>query len=88
MQPSFALRLARLAASRLNPVFDAIIGLLIFAGGIAGAFFAGRRKQKQVQKVDTHNEYLATKSRIEAATKHGISDSDVDDGLRKHADKR
>jgi hypothetical protein len=69
-------------------VFDAIIGLLIFAGGIAGAFFAGRRKQKQVQKVDTHNEYLATKSRIEAATNYSLSNANVDDGLRKHADKR
>lgn len=66
-------------------MIDAIIGLAILAGGIFAAFFAGKRKERETNEIDSHNEYIATKKRIEDATNGGLSDADVDDSLRDHA---
>jgi hypothetical protein len=68
-------------------MIDAIIGIAIFIGSIAAAFFAGKRRKSQEYQIDGHNEYIATRARIEAATRPHVSDADTDDSLRRH-DKR
>jgi hypothetical protein len=64
---------------------EAIVGLAVLVGGIIAAFFAGKRKERTDNDTDTHNEYIATKARIEAATRPDLSSADVDDSLRDHA---
>tara|TARA_R110000744_G_scaffold361412_1_gene469162 strand:- start:325 stop:531 length:207 start_codon:yes stop_codon:yes gene_type:complete len=64
---------------------EAIIGLVVLAGGIIAAFFAGKRKERTDNETDTHNEYIATKARIDAAIRPDLSGADVDDSLRNHA---
>ena len=66
-------------------MIDAIVGIIILIGSIAGAFFAGKRRKTQEYKIDEHNEYIATRARIEAATNPDRGDADVDDSLRRHA---
>ena len=59
------------------------IGAIIVT--IAAAFFAGKKRRTEEYEVDAHNEYIATRKRIEAATRPDLSDADVDDSLRGHA---
>ena len=65
-------------------MIEAIIGLAVLVGGIA-AFFAGKRRERTDHEIDMHNEYIATKARIEAAIRPDLSGADVDDSLRNHA---
>jgi len=64
---------------------EAIVGLALLVGGIIAAFFAGKRKERTDNETDTHNEWIATKARIEAATRPDLSDGDVADSLQRHA---
>ena len=66
-------------------MMDLIVGLAGLAGLLFAAFFAGKRKKGQEYEIDEHNEYIATKARIEAATRPDLSSADVDDSLRDHA---
>lgn len=61
------------------------IGALIVT--IAAAFFAGKKRRSEEYEVDAHNEYIATRKRIEDATGGDLSDADVDDSLRGHAER-
>jgi hypothetical protein len=66
-------------------MIEAIIGLAVLVGGIIAAFFAGKRRERTDNETDTHNEYIATKARIEASIRPDLSSADVDDSLRNHA---
>lgn len=66
-------------------MIDLIVGIAVLIASIAGAFFAGKRQQTHEYEVDEHNEYIATRARIEAATNTSLDDADVDDSLRRHA---
>ena len=66
-------------------MIEAIIGLAVLVGGIVAAFFAGKRKERTDNEIDTHNEYIATKARIQSAIRPDLSRADVDDSLRDHA---
>jgi hypothetical protein len=66
-------------------MIEAIVGLAVLVGGIIAAFFAGKRRERTDNDTDTHNEYTATKARIEAAIRPDLSGADVDDSLRDHA---
>jgi hypothetical protein len=66
-------------------MIEAIFGLAVLFGGIVAAFFAGKRKERTDNETYTHNEYIATKARIEAAIRPDLSSADVDDSLRDHA---
>mgnify|MGYP003647561185 FL=1 len=66
-------------------MIDAIVGIIILIGSLAAAFFAGKRRKATEYQIDDHNEYIATRARIEAATRPDVSESDTDDSLRRHA---
>jgi len=66
-------------------MIESLIGIAIFIAGVAIAFFKGKSNQRNETEVDELNEYIATKKRIEDATRRDLSDADVDDSLRKHA---
>lgn len=66
-------------------MIEALIGIAVFIAGVAVAFFKGKSNQRNETEVDELNEYIATKKRIEDATRRDLSDADVDDSLRKHA---
>ena len=66
-------------------MIEALIGIAVLVGGIIAAFFAGKRKERTDNETDTHNEYIATKARIDAAIRPDLSGADVDDSLRNHA---
>jgi len=66
-------------------MIEALIGIAVFIAGVAFAFFKGKSNQRNETEVDELNEYIATKKRIEDATRRDLSGADVDDSLRKHA---
>ena len=66
-------------------MIEALIGITIFIAGVAFAFFKGKRNQRNETEVDELNEYIATKKRIEDATRRDLSCADVNDSLRDHA---
>jgi hypothetical protein len=66
-------------------MIEALIGIAVFIAGVAIAFFKGKSNQRNETEVDELNEYIATKKRIEDATRRDLSDADVSDSLRKHA---
>tara|TARA_R110001599_G_scaffold134934_1_gene313184 strand:+ start:650 stop:856 length:207 start_codon:yes stop_codon:yes gene_type:complete len=66
-------------------MIDAVLGFAAVVGAIVVAFFAGKRRREDEYEIDAHNEYVATRKRIEAATRPDLSDADVDDSLRRHA---
>jgi hypothetical protein len=66
-------------------MIEAIIALAVLVGGIIAAFFAGKLKERTDNEIDTHNDYIATKARIEAAMRPNLSGADVNDSLRNHA---
>jgi len=66
-------------------MIEALIGIAIFIAGVAIAFFKGKSNQRNETEVDELNEYIATKKRIEDATRRDLSDADVSDSLRDHA---
>ena len=69
-------------------MIEAIVGLAVLLGGIVAAFFAGKRKERTDQEVDNHNEYIATKKRIEDATNRSLSDVDAFNSLQRHAERQ
>ena len=59
-------------------MIDALVGLLALIGVLAGAFFAGGRKQRSKDKLERANQRKATEARITDA----IDDYDNGDGWR------
>jgi len=59
-------------------MIDALLGLLALIGVLAGAFFAGGRKQRSKDKLERANVRKATEKRITDA----IDDYDNGDGWR------
>lgn len=66
-------------------IADVLIAAAVLIVGIIVAFFRGKAKQRNEYEIDKHNEYVATRKRIEAATNRDLSNADVADSLRKHA---
>ena len=56
-------------------MIDALLGLLALIGVLAGAFFAGGRKQRSKDKLERANQRKATGERI----KHAIDFANDDD---------
>lgn len=56
-------------------MFDAIIGLMVFIGGLAFAFLAGGHKQRTKADTEAENLRKATEERI----KHAIDFANDDD---------
>lgn len=66
---------------------EIIIGLIV---AFAGVFFAYRKGRKDVEtqhEIDNHNEYVATKKRIEDAFVPG-GDGAIRDSLRNRPDDK
>jgi hypothetical protein len=57
-------------------VIDAIVGLLVVAGGICFAFFAGKTKQKATEAARREGERANTQARI----KDAVQNFDAGDG--------
>jgi cbb3-type cytochrome oxidase subunit 3 len=66
-------------------MIEALIGIAVFIAVVVFAFLKGKSNQRNEDEVDELNEYIATKKRIEDATRRDLSDADVDDSLRDHA---
>jgi cbb3-type cytochrome oxidase subunit 3 len=66
-------------------MIEALIGIAVFIAVVVFAFIKGKSNQRNEDEVDELNEYIATKKRIEDATRRDLSDADVDDSLRDHA---
>jgi len=66
-------------------MIEALIGIAVFIAGVVFAFLKGKSNQRNETEVDELNEYIATKKRIEDATRRDLSGADVDDSLRDHA---
>jgi len=66
-------------------MIEVLIGITVFIAGVVVAFLKGKSNQRNEDEVDELNEYIATRKRIEDATRRDLSDADVDDSLRDHA---
>ena len=64
---------------------EVLVGLAAVIGTIVAAYFGGKRRRSEEVEIDARNEYIATRKRIEAATRPDLSDDDVADSLRDHA---
>ena len=55
-------------------MIDAIIGLVVIMGGLFGAFFFGKRKERKANDIDQENTRIATEGRIKGAIRDADSD--------------
>ena len=53
---------------------EGIIAIIVFIGGIFFAYRRGKSDTEDQHEIDTHNEYIATKKRIEGTPIGGSTD--------------
>lgn len=68
-------------------MFELLAGFGVLAIGVVLAYVKGKRVAKDEEIEDMHNEYVATRNRMDAADRPDLTDRDVADSLRRHASK-